>query len=91
MPDTDTNNPNQLLRSRYAIFEKKGVFGVVALSITPSINLVGRFDPRSTQQPNTYKAFETPTQAEHWFTEYAIASVSDNGWNIIYNGQRNYG
>lgn len=89
MADT-ANNPHQLVRSRYAIFEKKGVFGIVALAITPSINLVGRNDPRS-NHPVTHKAFQTPADPEHWFEEYTIATVSENGWNIVYNGQRNFG
>ncbi len=85
-----TNQPH-ILRSRYAIFEKDGVFGVVALAITPIQNVVSRHDPRTPQHPITYKGFATPAEAEHWFEESTIASVSDNGWKIVYNGQRNFG
>lgn len=80
MPDT-ASNPHQILRERYSIFEKDGVFGLVALGITPSVNVVARYDPR-VKPTNSFKGFETPAQAEHWFEEYTIATVQNNLWTI---------
>jgi len=87
MPDTAENH---LIRSRYAIFEKDGIFGMVALAITPSVNVVSRFDPRE-KHPTTFKGFGTEAEADRWFQEYTIATVTDNGWRLAYLGPRNFG
>lgn len=86
MPD----NPHQILRSRVAIFRKGELYGLIALAITPTQNVVSRLDPRANPAV-TYKGFETPTQADHWFEEYVIATVSENHWSVAYNGPRNLG
>lgn len=79
-----------ITRSRIALFEKDGIFGIVSLAITQNVNVVGRMDPRQ-QEPVTFKAFETPALAEHWFEEYIIATVTENAWSLAYNGPRNFG
>lgn len=87
MPD----NSNQILRSRVAIFRKGELYGLIALAITPTQNVVSRLDPRDQEQPVTYRGFETSAQADHWFEEYVIATVSENHWSVVYNGPRNFG
>ena len=78
------------MRSRVAIFEKNGIFGLVALAISQTYNVVSRNDPRL-DKPVSYKSFETPALADHWYDEYVIATVTENGWSLGYNGPRNFG
>ena len=77
-----------IIRSRVAIIEKNGIFGLLTLDITRKANLLGRLDPRLAE-PINHKAFETPAEADHWFNEYVIATVSENGWSVVFNGERN--
>ncbi len=79
---------NYVIKQRVAIFQKGEHFGIVAMAISPSINLVSRNDPRL-EIPVSYKAFATPAEAKNWFEEYVIATVSENAWSIAFNGTPN--
>lgn len=86
-----TDTEIEIRRSRYAIFEKNANFGVIGLAITAEHNVVGQNDPRCDNRPFKYKSFETEQEASHWFNEYVIATVSENGWKLLYSGDRNIG
>jgi hypothetical protein len=88
----NANCPTQLLRSRVAFFEKNGMIGCIALGCNSTTNIVSTYDPRLDQHPPVkHKAFETADAAEHWFTEYVIATVTENFWSLRYSGTRNFG
>ncbi len=78
-----------ILRRRVTIFEKNGIYGAVALAITADVNMVSRYDVRLGRNPLKHKAFETPAEAEHWFDEYVIATVTENAWTVAWTGTPN--
>lgn len=78
-----------IIFARHAILAKGGHLGQIALACSEKTNLVSMADPR--RNIRNSKTFATREEAEHWFDEYVIASVTDNGWRLIYNGARNQG
>lgn len=76
---------NTLIRQQVAIVEKDGIFACLSLGITATHNVVGNYDPRSKDNPNFYRSFETVAHAESAFNEN-LATTRDRGWTVIYNG-----
>lgn len=92
IPAHDPSEHFEIKRSRVAFFEKNGVIGCIALACTEQVNLVSTFDPRmQPAQQVKHKGFETADEAQLWFTEYTIATVTENAWSLTYTGERNFG
>jgi len=79
--------PHTVIYARHAIFEKEGFTGQIGLACTPVHNFVAIDDPRT--KGKLTKRFATRAEAEKIFEEYVIATVTDNGWKMIYNGRGN--
>jgi hypothetical protein len=85
--------PNQIRTHRVAIFRCTHVphkYAIVACTTTAQHNVIGIDDP--TADPvRRHLSYETPELARKHFDEMIIASVSDHGANLVYNGARNLG
>ena len=81
--------PHTIIYARHALFEKEGFTGQIALACLPTHNFVAIDDPRT--KGRVTKRFATRQEAERMFEEYVIATVTENGWKLIYNGARNQG
>lgn len=83
---------SHIKKHRVAILTKEGVagFGFISLIVNDRFNLVTNKDPRKEGSPPIGKLFDTPANAEHWFEEYVIASITENGWQVAWNGRPNF-
>ncbi len=86
--EEDDDDEVVLVDVRTVIMAKEDMIALLGLKTSPQGGLIIRVDPRENQP--AAQTYDDPATAANWFTR-SLATSRRNGWQIIFDGEPQYG
>lgn len=86
--DDDNDDDGVPVDVRTVIMAKEDMIALLGLKTSPQGGLIVRVDPRENRP--AAQTYDDPAAATTWFTR-SLATSRRNGWQIIFDGEPQYG